>query len=136
MTGTKDGMTSTKIAQKMYGKEYMNMGKHDKAETNFSWEPPKDDFYKARITELKEENARLREANAGSKTVERFAEVYAKRSQELDGKNFDLEDKLKTLQDKYDNAMAYIEKLEQEKFELQSQVDNYEVAILKVVTQI
>jgi sugar-specific transcriptional regulator TrmB len=37
------------------------MGKHDKHETEFKWEVPKDDFYKARLTELKNENARLRE---------------------------------------------------------------------------
>ena len=40
------------------------MGKHDKHEeqkVEFKWEPPKDEWYKARITELKAENARLRE---------------------------------------------------------------------------
>ena len=39
------------------------MGKHDKHEEKvvFKWEPPKDEWYKARITELKEENARLRD---------------------------------------------------------------------------
>ena len=39
------------------------MGKHDKKEEQkpeFKWEPPKDEWYKARITELKAENARLR----------------------------------------------------------------------------
>lgn len=36
------------------------MGKHDKHETEFKWDVPKDDFYKARLTELKNENARLR----------------------------------------------------------------------------
>lgn len=38
------------------------MGKHDKHEEKvvFKWEPPKDEWYKARITELKTENARLR----------------------------------------------------------------------------
>lgn len=115
------------------------MGKHDKHEeqkVEFKWDVPKDEWYKARITELKAENARLREANAGIKTSEKFMDVYAKKYQELDNKNFDLEDSLKTLQDKYDNAMAYIEALEQAKFDLETKVDEYESAILKVVVQI
>lgn len=40
------------------------MGKHDKHEeqkVEFKWDVPKDEWYKARITELKAENARLRE---------------------------------------------------------------------------
>lgn len=39
------------------------MGKHDKHEEQvvFKWDVPKDEWYKARITELKAENARLRE---------------------------------------------------------------------------
>lgn len=37
------------------------MGKHDKQETVFSWEPPKNDYYIAKIQELQAENARLRE---------------------------------------------------------------------------
>ena len=39
------------------------MGKHDKKEeqkVKYNWEPPKDEWYKARITALKEENERLR----------------------------------------------------------------------------
>ncbi len=32
------------------------MGKHDRQETIFSWEPPKDEFYKARIETLEREN--------------------------------------------------------------------------------
>lgn len=37
------------------------MGKHDKQETVFSWEPPKNDYYIAKIRELQEENTRLRD---------------------------------------------------------------------------
>lgn len=37
------------------------MGKHDAKETQFRWEPPKDDFYKARIKSLERENEKLRE---------------------------------------------------------------------------
>lgn len=38
------------------------MGKHDKKEqTNFSWQPMPDEFYKARISTLEKENVRLRE---------------------------------------------------------------------------
>lgn len=37
------------------------MGKHDKNETKFTWEPPKDDYYKAEIVKLQAENARLRD---------------------------------------------------------------------------
>lgn len=37
------------------------MGKHDKQETNFRWDPPKDNFYKARIERLEKENARLKQ---------------------------------------------------------------------------
>lgn len=40
------------------------MGKHDKKvepATTFSWQPMPDDFYKARISTLEKENARLRE---------------------------------------------------------------------------
>lgn len=36
------------------------MGKHDKQETVFKWEPPKDDYYKAEIKRLQLENERLR----------------------------------------------------------------------------
>ena len=38
------------------------MGKHDKQEEQvvFKWDVPKDEWYKARITELKAENERLR----------------------------------------------------------------------------
>lgn len=35
------------------------MGKHDKGETEFRWEPPKDDFYRARIKTLERENLAL-----------------------------------------------------------------------------
>lgn len=115
------------------------MGKQEKLEGQkvaFKWDPPGDDFYKARISELRVENARLREANAGFKTSEKYMDVYAKKYQELDNKNFDLEDSLKTLQDKYDNAMAYIEALEQAKFDLERKIEEYESAILKVVVLI
>ena len=40
------------------------MGKHDKQEeqkVEFKWDVPKDEWYKARITELKAENERLRD---------------------------------------------------------------------------
>ena len=39
------------------------MGKHDKHEEKvvFTWDAPEDEWYKERITELKAENARLRE---------------------------------------------------------------------------
>lgn len=37
------------------------MGKHDKKEINFSWDPMPDEFYKARISTLEKENARLRQ---------------------------------------------------------------------------
>ena len=39
------------------------MGKHDKKEqqTVFRWEPPKDEWYKARISTLEKENDRLRQ---------------------------------------------------------------------------
>ena len=37
------------------------MGKHDKNETKFTWEPPRDDYYKAEILKLQSENARLRD---------------------------------------------------------------------------
>ena len=36
------------------------MGKHDKEQTHFTWEPPKDNFYKARIERLEKENAMLK----------------------------------------------------------------------------
>ena len=37
------------------------MGKHDKQETNFTWQPMPDDFYKARIKSLESENLKLHE---------------------------------------------------------------------------
>lgn len=115
------------------------MGKHDKKEeqkVEFKWDTPGDDFYKARISELRVENARLREANAGFKTTEKIADVYAKNIQSLDSKNFDLETQLEKLQAKYDSALEYIEKLEQTKFDLERKIEEYESAILKVVVQI
>lgn len=36
------------------------MGKHDKQETVFSWEPPKNEYYIAEIQKLQAENERLR----------------------------------------------------------------------------
>ena len=37
------------------------MAKHEKHDTKFAWEPPKDDFYKARINTLERENLALHE---------------------------------------------------------------------------
>lgn len=37
------------------------MGKHDKKEINFSWDPMPDEFYKARISTLEQEIVRLKE---------------------------------------------------------------------------
>ena len=115
------------------------MGKHDKKEeqkVEFEWDPPKDDFYKARIERLKSENKNLRSANAKMKQLDKCVEMLGNNYTDKVNEKYDLEEQLEDLQAKYDNAMAYIEKLEQEKFELQNRVDEYEVAILKVVVQI
>ena len=40
------------------------MGKHDKQETNFSWQPPADEYYKERIKYLEGEIAKLKEEKA------------------------------------------------------------------------
>lgn len=37
------------------------MGKHDKQQAHFSWNPAPDDFYKARISVLEKENLKLHE---------------------------------------------------------------------------
>ena len=42
------------------------MGKHDKV--TFSWEPPKDEFYKARINTLERENLKLNQRIAELET--------------------------------------------------------------------
>ena len=115
------------------------MGKHDKHEeqkVEFKWDPPKDDFYKARIKRLRNENSNLREANKETKRAEAFFKVYAERNRDLDNRNYDLENKLFELQSKYDSALKYIEELEQTKLNLETKVDEYESAILKVVVQI
>lgn len=46
-------MTKTKKIRK---ERSVNMGKHDKQEINFSWDPMPDEFYKARIETLEREN--------------------------------------------------------------------------------
>ena len=44
------------------------MAKHDKQETEFKWEVPKDDFYKARIKVLERENELLKKNLADRET--------------------------------------------------------------------
>lgn len=51
-------MTKTK---KIREERSVNMGKHDKTEMNFSWQPMPDEWYKARIKTLEQENNKLAE---------------------------------------------------------------------------
>lgn len=115
------------------------MGKHDKQEeqkVEFRWDPPKDGFYKARISRLENENKTLRDANAKMSQLDRYADTFGKQLNDKVKENYDLEEKLFELQSKYDSALKYIEELEQAKFDLENKVDEYESAILKVVVQI
>jgi predicted nucleic acid-binding Zn-ribbon protein len=112
------------------------MGKHDKQETEFKWEVPKDDFYKARIERLKSENKNLRSANAKMKQLDKCVEILGNNYTDKVNEKYDLETLLEDLQEKYNSAMAYIEELEQAKLNLETKVDEYESAILKVVVQI
>lgn len=115
------------------------MGKHDKQEgpqADFKWEVPKDDFYKARIERLKSENKNLRSANAKMKQLDKCVEILGNNYTDKVNEKYDLETLLEDLQAKYNSAMAYIEELEQAKFDLENKVDEYESAILKVVVQI
>ena len=115
------------------------MGKHDKQEerkVEFKWDPPKDDFYKARIERLKSENENLRSANAKMKQLDKCVEILGNNYTDKVNEKYDLETQLEDLQAKYNSAMAYIEELEQAKFDLENKVDEYESAILKVVVQI
>ena len=112
------------------------MAKHDKQEAEFKWEVPKDDFYKARIERLKSENKNLRSANAKMKQLDKCVEILGNNYTDKVNEKYDLETLLEDLQAKYNSAMAYIEELEQAKFDLENKVDEYESAILKVVVQI
>ena len=112
------------------------MAKHDKQETEFKWEVPKDDFYKARIERLKSENKNLRSANAKMKQLDKCVEILGNNYTDKVNEKYDLETLLEDLQAKYNSAMAYIEELEQAKLNLENKVDEYESAILKVVVQI
>lgn len=115
------------------------MGKHDKQEeqkVEFKWDPPKDEWYKARITELKNENARLRDANAGIKNLKAAKDLYAKEVIAIGNESYGFKTQLEELQEEYAKALGYIEELEQAKFNLESKIEEYESAILKVVVQI
>lgn len=112
------------------------MGKHDKQETNFKWDPPKDGFYKARISRLENENKSLRDANVKMKQLDKCVEILGNNYTDKVNEKYDLEEQLETLETKYKSAMAYIDELEQAKFDLENKVDEYESAILKVVVQI
>ena len=115
------------------------MGKNEKLEGQkvaFKWDPPGDDFYKARISELRVENARLREANAGIKNLKAAKDLYAKEVIAIGNESYGFKTQLEELQAKYDSALEYIEKLEQAKFDLESKIEEYESAILKVVVLI
>lgn len=112
------------------------MAKHDKQEAEFKWEVPKDDFYKARIERLKSENKNLRSANAKMKQLDKCVEILGNNYTDKVNEKYDLETLLEDLQAKYNSAMAYIEELEQAKFDLENKVEEYESAILKVVVQI
>ena len=115
------------------------MGKHDKQEeqkVEFKWDVPKDDFYKARIERLKSENKNLRSANAKMKQLDKCVEILGNNYTDKVNEKYDLEEQFEKLQAKYDSALEYIEKLEQAKFDLESKIDEYESAILKVVVQI
>lgn len=115
------------------------MGKHDKQEgpqADFKWEVPKDGFYKARISRLENENKNLRSANAKMKQLDKCVEILGNNYTDKVNEKYDLETLLEDLQTKYNSAMAYIEELEQAKFDLENKVDEYESAILKVVVQI
>lgn len=115
------------------------MGKHDKQEeqmVEFKWEPPKDGFYKARISRLENENKNLRSANAKMKQLDKCVEILGNNYTDKVNEKYDLEEQLEDLQEKYEKALAYIEELEQAKFDLENKVDEYESAILKVVVQI
>ena len=112
------------------------MAKHDKQETEFKWEVPKDDFYKARIERLKSENKNLRSANTKMKQLDKCVEILGNNYTDKVNEKYDLETLLEDLQAKYNSAMAYIEELEQAKLNLETKVDEYESAILKVVVQI
>ena len=46
------GMMTKKIREE----RSVNMGKHDKQDTTFTWQPMPDEFYKARIETLEREN--------------------------------------------------------------------------------
>lgn len=44
------------MTRKIREERSVNMGKHDKKETSFAWQPMPDEFYKARIETLEREN--------------------------------------------------------------------------------
>ena len=61
------------------------MGKHDKQATNFSWDPMPDDFYKARIKTLEQENLKLAEEVEKQKTFVAYAtDRYTKLQEEYE----------------------------------------------------
>ena len=59
------------MTKKIREERSVNMGKHDKQEVNFSWNPMPDEFYKARIKTLEKENRDLsREVEALEHDIE------------------------------------------------------------------
>lgn len=64
-------MTIGMMTKKIREERSVNMGKHDKQEVNFSWNPMPDEFYKARIKTLEKENRDLsREVEALEHDIE------------------------------------------------------------------
>lgn len=75
------------------------MGKHDKKEEQqleFKWEPPKDDFYKARIERLKSENKDLRSANAKMKQLDKCVEILGNNYTDKVNEKYTLRSSLRT----------------------------------------
>lgn len=93
------------------------MGKHDKKEgtlnpeTRFSWQPMPDDFYKARIKTLEQENLKLAEEN---KTLNRLADAFERMTDPENGSFVsraeyeDIVEKYEQLEDKYIEQTMYI----------------------------